>query len=174
MLYVARDKRRPQRHDLGSVLCLRVLDLLPRGTVQVHECRRGERRAPWLAGTPTLALEGGEVLRGHQALEHLQRLAVHLAAERGGGGGGSAKRAAPAPAGPADGLVARAAAPPPADEPGDGLWECTVEEAEDDEDTPRKITQEDMAQLMRGREAGGGGGGMPPGGERPAPEPMRD
>jgi hypothetical protein len=153
MLYVSRDKRKPQQHDLGSVLCLRVLDLLPPGTVAVHECRSGERRAPWLVGTPTLALEGGTVLRGFQALEHLQRLAVQLAEGRGGKKVAPSKRAsstvAPPPP-PRGGESLPPSLPEEGEDMSSGLWETAVAEDEnEDEHFPRKLTQDDLARMQR-------------------------
>lgn len=179
MLYVARDKRIPQRHDLGSVLCLRALELMPPGTIKVHECRPQERRASWLAGTPTLALEGGEVLRGHQALEHLQRLAVQLAETRGGGtgnivsGGGistgnHAPRSASRPQAPT--VSARVTEDSTFDSIDDtGLWD--VAPVEEDTDTgSRKLTQDDMSRIIRMRDEHRMEGST----DRPAPEPVKD
>ena len=177
MLYVARDKRIPQRHDLGSVLCLRALELMPPGTIKVHECRPQERRASWLAGTPTLALEGGEVLRGYQALEHLQRLAVQLAETRGGGKGSGGGRGtgnhAPRSAG-------RTQAPPVSARVTDestfdsiedaGLWDAAPVE-EDTDTEPRKITQDDMSQIMRARDEQRTTSDRP---DLPGPEPVKD
>ena len=63
---------------MGSVLCLRVLDLMPAESVEVRHVGDLPSKPTWLTGTPTLQT-GGEVLRGHQALGHLQRLAVQRA-----------------------------------------------------------------------------------------------
>lgn len=81
-LYVARDKRRQHQHDLGSVLCLNVLDLLPKTSVEVVECIAPMEDAPsWLFGTPTVHFhETDEVYRGHAALSALERAAVDVAA----------------------------------------------------------------------------------------------
>lgn len=80
MLYVARDRKRPERHDLGSILCLQVVGLLPHDVVQVQECTPSNMNLPsWLIGTPTLVVDDDGVLLGHQALTYLQELAVKLA-----------------------------------------------------------------------------------------------
>jgi hypothetical protein len=80
ILYVARDKRHPDRYDLGSTLCMRAIELAPREVAfDVREVHGDTPNKPvWLVGTPTL-LADGEVHRGRHALEHVQRLAVDLA-----------------------------------------------------------------------------------------------
>lgn len=167
MLYVARDRRRPSQHDLGSILCLRVLELLPPGAVQVRESDARDRSA-WLTGTPTLVLDH-EILRGHQALDRLQRLAVDAAAPpppakgRPLGARGAVPPMAQPPAATAA-LLAPQQAPPPArgpeatEEEDDAvslaLWESHIdedEEEENDDALPRKITSDDLARHMSAR-----------------------
>lgn len=161
MLHVARDKRHPARHDLGSVLCLNVLELLPPETVQVREW--DDPRAPrpaWLTGTPTLVTPKDEVFRGHQALAYLQRLAVDMAKATTQPRPSKARPSPPSAANPQQ----REAAPPSVsspptgdDDPEDGgvgsLWETRIVDDATEEDEPtRKITGDDLARAMRARE----------------------
>ena len=75
-LYVARDRRDASRHDLGSILCIRLVDRFVPGMVDIVECHGRHPGMPsWLVGTPTLHAATGEVWRGNQALERLQELA---------------------------------------------------------------------------------------------------
>ena len=163
-LYVARDKRRPDRHDLGSVLCLRVLDLMPAGAVEVHDADALRARPLWLTGTPTLVLDGGDVLGGYEALTHLQRLAVDLARSSSR----PAKRAPQQQAPPPPMAAAVAAVEE------DALWgsSSVVEDDDDGATQDRKLTGDDLARAMRAREearAPPAGGSAPP----PLP-PMSD
>jgi hypothetical protein len=88
ILYVARDKRKPDVPDLGSILCMHVVDEY-KLAVKVMECS-SLRRPNGVVGTPTLVLEG-VVHTGHAALYALQRLAV--ASAPGAGTGSSPRRA---------------------------------------------------------------------------------
>lgn len=152
MLHVARDKRYPTRHDLGSVLCLNVLSLLPPDTVQVREWDDPHAPRPtWLVGTPTLVTPNDEIYRGHQALAYLQRLAVDLAKK--------AKPAATAPSKspPPPKQPAKRTAPrddeEEEEEPAESLWESRIGDGDVEDDEPAgKVTSEDLARAMRARE----------------------
>lgn len=82
-LYVARDRRDARRHDTGSVLCINLCDALRTVDVQIVECPLA-RHPHWLVGTPTLhSHESNDVWRGHEAVAHLQHLALQEAEARG-------------------------------------------------------------------------------------------
>ena len=156
-LYVARDKRCPQRHDLGSVLCMQLANQLPAGAVEVVAVETLASRPAWLQGTPTLVAEAA-MYRGHQALTHLQQLVVEHAAPRKPARAASARQARPAAgqARPAAQPTARPAAPPaqPAEEEMPALWESAMLDEDDDEPpTSRKITSEDLARAVQERAA---------------------
>ena len=155
-LYVARDKRCPQRHDLGSVLCMQLANQLPAGAVEVVAVETLASRPAWLQGTPTLVAEAA-MYRGHQALTHLQQLVVEHAAPRKPARAASARQARPAAgqARPAA-QATRPAAPPaqPAEEEMPALWESAMLDEDDDEPpTSRKITSEDLARAVQERAA---------------------
>lgn len=145
-LYVARDRRRPERHDLGSLLCVHALRLLPPDTVQVTEVTSlSQAHHPaWLTGTPTLVVdEQQQVLRGHQALQYLQDLAVSLP-----------KSSAPPSRAPPSRAPPPTPAPPPRPAPPteeDDPWSVAPVEAQD-EDADRKVTSDDLMRVMRERE----------------------
>lgn len=180
-LYVAADKRQPQRHDVGSILCLRALDLLPASHAPaVRDATAVRPRPQWLVGTPTLRLPDGDTLRGHEAVEHLQRLAVELA--RAEAAAPKTTRPPPRPLAPAPvGLVAARAAPPAAtpplvdddvDDEVDALFASRIaDDGDDDGDVgARKITGDDLARALRAREASAPSG--PPAGAPPPPPPQ--
>lgn len=181
VLYVARDKRRHDRHDLGSVLCLRVLDLMPAASVEVQDADALHARPLWLTGTPTLVLDGGDVLRGYEALTHLQRLAVELArtpplsSTRGDAPQATARRPPPPlqsqqqpPPSPTEAAVAAIEE--------DALWGSQVVAEDDDGAQDHKLTGDDLSRAIQARQqeraaqASGGHGGAPP----PPPPPMSD
>lgn len=172
VLYVARNKRNPSQYDLGSALCLRVLDLIPAELVELRDCdAMRDERPTWLTGTPTLvASSGGNVFRGHQALAQLQRIAVDAAERRGT----PAKPASSTEATSArrngttmpnvqlrDERQSRGTAPAPAQQEGDeeeglpaDLWTSMGDYDNEDEDTStRKITSDDLAKALRERDA---------------------
>lgn len=155
VLYIARDKKDQSRYDLGSALCLRVVDLLPADAVELRDCDVLRDRPTWLTGTPTLvAASGGQVLRGYQALAHLQRAAVEAAERRGGASSQAKKDTKPPPRRQTE----EARRPErPATPPGDGgltddLWESHGIEGHEEVGTVRKMTSDDMANAMRARE----------------------
>ena len=80
VLYVARDRKDPSRYDLGSVLCLRVVDMMPGAPIDVYDCDDMPHERPsWLIGTPTLVADtGGDIYRGMQALNRLQSMSVEM------------------------------------------------------------------------------------------------
>ena len=81
-LYVARDKRWPRRHDVGSVLCLEVADTLG-DALDIVECTSDVASRPgWLVGTPTLATDDG-IFRGHSCFSELLRAALTEARAQG-------------------------------------------------------------------------------------------
>lgn len=203
MLYIARDKRNSTRYDLGSALCLRALEVMPAGTVEVREVDGrtlpASDRPAWLTGTPTLvAASGGDVLRGHEALAQLQHLAVNLAAQRrtatsetGGGGSASARRVlAPnvhlraANAAHRDGAARApshtgAATSDDTDATMPSLWDSQLGgadgEEEDAQEPTRKVTADDLHRAVRERETAlRGGGGAPQQQQPPPPPPFED
>lgn len=153
-LYVARDKRCPQRHDLGSVLCMQLANQLPAGAVEVVAVETLASRPAWLQGTPTLVAESA-MYRGHQAFTQLQQLVVEHAAPQKPARAASARQARAAEqARPAAGRAQPA--PPAEDDALPGLWESTIVEGGEDEDGPmasRKITSEDLARAVQNRAA---------------------
>ena len=81
-LYVARNKRSPSQHDVGSVICLNTVREIPPNHVTVVDCSVMLRRPTYLRGTPTLIDdESGEAWTGHNAIQRLQRLALFHAQE---------------------------------------------------------------------------------------------
>ena len=78
LLYVGSDRANPSRQDVGSVLCLALLDRLAEGTVQVRNASAMARedRPIWLRGTPSLHCEETDSLwTGFEAFSHLQNMA---------------------------------------------------------------------------------------------------
>jgi hypothetical protein len=76
-LYVARDKMKADRHDIGSILCLQVLELMPSRDVKVVDVSNIRSPPIWLTGTPTLVHENSdEVWRGNQALSRMQSMLI--------------------------------------------------------------------------------------------------
>ena len=135
-LYVARERRAPERYDLGSTLCLNVLDLLPEGAIEVVECTPPIAECPtWLIGTPTVHVHSTEdVHRGYAALSALQRLAVEQASKAPAKA--SAKAPAKVPEQPAEDA---------------SVWEMTPDADDEDDVMERKLTREDMDRVMQRR-----------------------
>ena len=144
ILYVAKNKHKPEQHDLGSVLCMRMLEHFPADAVRVQPCDDPSLPRPtWLIGTPTLYSETtGEVWRGHNALDQLQRRAIGLHQTRP-----AVQETRPA-------TVQR---PPSAEvnveehDP-DDLWSSRIVEAEPEDEGPPKLTQEDLSRAIQARE----------------------
>ena len=161
-LYVAHDKRRPERHDMGSVLCLSMLRFLPEGAVAVVDCTTaGAARPSWLRGTPTLTERASHtVWTGHNAHDRLLAFTVqHAAAARNHkntANSGSARRALQSPPG-ASAPQANDIAVGDADgDDGDGdcmtnaaLWDNIPPDADDEDDGDglggnAKLTSDDL------------------------------
>lgn len=147
---------------MGSVLCLRVLQHLPEGHVSVHDARSAVPRPAWLTGTPTLVTDDGAVLRGHEALDHLQHVSVEMAraaAARPTRPPPTRTMMAPAPVG----LVAEKRRPQqPAeaeetvvDDEVSALFASRLDAGDDlgDGQEERKITGDDLARALRERDA---------------------
>ena len=196
ILYVARDKARVDRYHLGSALCLRALELLPRGVVEVHDCTRDppEARPAWLTGTPTVvAASGGDVYRGHHALSHLQYLSVQTAASMSrkptkAKEDAHGRKHQPAPEVQLRDEDAPRRHPSEAEDEEDptsmpGLWDSGLGGHDDDEGdaaalpSSRKLTSDDLAKVVQSREMsaarpvhpGAGGASQPP-----PPPPLDD
>lgn len=83
ILYIAKDKADPTRHDLGSVLCLQQLEKLPANFVEVNECSPTNHPDD-IKGTPTLrSIQHGTFYTGNQALQHLSTMSVSFAEKKG-------------------------------------------------------------------------------------------
>lgn len=172
ILYVARDRRNPNRYDIGSTLCLRLVDMVPQTGVDVYDCEALTNERPsWLIGTPTLVAEsGGDVYRGIQALNRLQTLCLDSArSQQSSSKGDSGKRASTASHGNAAGAVKSTQAaggdvqtnrPPSSmtarsDEGLESLWTAPldIQDAEEEEDMfSKKLTGDDLARASSKRE----------------------
>lgn len=161
-LYVAQSKRRPSQHDVGSVLCLRTMQNVPEGIVQVVRCETLGHRPKFLRGTPTLVdQETQEVYTGHHAVHRMHLLSLFHAERYGRMQSGKEPR--PEQPGP---LSARrtvaedqeAAAPSRAssDDAMD-LWKTAIVEEGVEDDEPsigeRKLTSDDLARVAADRGA---------------------
>ena len=88
-------RNRIGKFDVGSVLCMQIVELMPSGTVEVLNCDaiKREDMPSWLIGTPTLvAASGSDIYRGQHAVMHLQRASVTLASRRAAPGPTDARR----------------------------------------------------------------------------------
>ena len=177
-LYVGRDKSVSTRHDLGSTLCLSMLERWASHTITVHLATdiSPRDRPYWLRGTPTLVDDDGTVTSGFAAYQKITDLA--FAAQR-------PPAASPAASGPQPSArAARAVAEPPSqpspdegDDDLDRMWESQGDlegESEPALGGPSKLSQDDFAQAMMGR-----GGTRPslteaPAGPPPMLEPLKD
>ena len=147
-LYVARDKTKEDRHDLGSILCLQVLELLHARDVKVVDVSNIRSPPIWLTGTPTLVHEHrDEVWRGNQALSRMQSMLVE---------------------GPPAAQKKTISEEPEHD------WGVVVPEQEDEDDESmftKKLTSEDLAAATKKRSST-----IPPVSSAPPPpfEPEKD
>lgn len=152
VLYVARDKQCPQRHDLGSILCMQLANQLPANMVEVVAVETLASRPGWLQGTPTLVAETA-MYRGHQAFTHMQQLTLDHAGRKPATSARAARPAAPQRRGPAE----TAPTAPVAEEEHGGmpeLWESGIVDDDGEDDTQsRKITSEDLARAVQQRAA---------------------
>jgi hypothetical protein len=173
-LFVARDRRDKRRHDVGSVLCLNLLEHLD-DSVRVTEVTRSTRNPPWLVGTPTLHLSTGEILKGHEAVVALQTLALRAAEERGANAPKEKKRSAGIT--PSVNLRPERRAEPERSEPErselersehesiEMLWETQIIEGDEPSEESRKLSGDDLARAMQSRQA-------PAQPDRPPPPPL--
>ena len=163
-LYVAPNKKRPTQHDVGSVLCMKTLQNIPDGVVQVLNCATLSTRPSFLRGTPTLVDDGtNEVYTGHHALHRLQLLSLYHAEQygkaqvsedrrRGDAGGGRHGAVPPPPSRPT-------AAERDDDGGGDisNMWESIIDDANLDEEEEqtlsddRKLTSDDLSRALSDR-----------------------
>ena len=166
-LYVARDKRNRQRHDLGSLLCMQQLTHLPEGFVDVRECSKYDHPQD-VTGTPTLVTDT-EAYTGHMALKQLSLLSVQFAERHGREMATKGSSRPVAPHRPPVAAPPRAPSPPPEETAGvDSLFESQLYDEEVDE-TTRKITGDDLARLNQSREMRAVHQNPPP-----PPAPMKD
>jgi hypothetical protein len=75
VLYVARDKRRPRQYDVGSKLCLELIELMSLDDIEVIECGPRTAVPQWLVGTPTMCVDD-DVMTGSAAVSFLHHMAV--------------------------------------------------------------------------------------------------
>jgi len=163
VLYVARDRKDPSRYDLGSVLCLRVVDMMPGAPIDVYDCDDMPHERPsWLIGTPTLVADtGGDIYRGMQALNRLQSMSVEMVRTTATPKKKEGARQQQPP--PMAAVAMHAAVPSQQQEQydeGEGgglesLWQSPMESSAEDEmeDTfNRKLTSDDLMRLSKGRE----------------------
>lgn len=175
-LWVNHDRSRPSRHDVGSVLCLGLLERCSRLQVEVRTVGHAPRPA-WLTGTPTLwCQETDRIWTGHATYEVLLDRALEEAELRGREAAAkpaAAARPSQRPSNPMPPPPFRAQLPlmagataaddePPSDGPeGDGaegdalgdptLWESSHPEAGDDGTDPPKLSSDDLNRFMRQR-----------------------
>lgn len=146
-LYIAKDKRNHRRHDLGSVLCLKTLQHIPRGEVKTVDCDDLTSRPSFLSGTPTLVDEStGEMYTGHNALDRLQMLSLYHAEQYGASQTNNEPEKPKKRENPVERNVETAET--------DDLWESTID-ATSQEDEPvgeRKLTSDDLARVVSERQ----------------------
>jgi len=171
ILYIAKKKGNMGQHDLGSVLCLNVLRLLPDNHVEVIECESLRSRPTWLVGTPTLIDEdNGEKWEGHNALTRLQTMSVHIAHEQAKPNKKEGSRPQHPPSSNFARQLppitsARLSSPPPAEEENEEneneneevgqMWESTIDENDTEEASTiggNKLTSDDLSSAMSSRQ----------------------
>lgn len=178
MLYVGRDKTTPSRHDLGSTLCLSMLERWKSHTITVHLATdiSPRDRPYWLRGTPTLVDDDGTTT-GFAAYQKLTDLAFAAQASTPSvqTKPQPAARAARAPQTPQ--AVAEAqSTPSPEEDDLDHMWESQGDiegEAAPALGGPSKLSQDDFAKAMMGRERTTGLVESNPG-PPPMLEPLKD
>lgn len=72
-LYIAMSASDGTRYCTGSSLCMRIIQHLPLGTIQVLDCATVRPTPSWLVGTPTLDA-GDELYRGEDAVMKMVQL----------------------------------------------------------------------------------------------------
>lgn len=170
-LWVNHDRSRPSRHDVGSVLCLGLLERCSRLQVEVRTVGHAPRPA-WLTGTPTLwCQETDRIWTGHATYEVLLDRALEeaeLSGREAAAKPAAAARPSRRPSNPMPPPPFRAQMPlmasatgtddePPGDGPEDDalgdptLWESSQPEAGDDGTEPPKLSSDDLNKFMRQR-----------------------
>lgn len=151
-LYVSKDRHHPDRHDLGSILCLNALQLFPPDHAVTVEHVVSRRTAPaWLVGTPTLYdSTTGDNWRGYEALSQLQTMAVQLAQQQKQPPERKGQRGAPPP--PAKRVSAPPAAAETTADDADDMWKPQIDDDDvEDEPAERKLTSEDLSRELNAR-----------------------
>lgn len=154
-LYVARDKRQSSRHDVGSVLCLQLVEAVsPALKVTVHQCDNARDRPPWLTGTPTLHEDNGSKSQGFEAVQRLQTIAMEVAEARGR----DARRKPTATAAQGPSVAARSASVVQSDvavasgNEDDDMWGSRIDDNDEEVPEPRKISADDLARANASRQ----------------------
>lgn len=150
VLYVARDRRVPTRHDVGSVLCLELVDAIAHThPISVVDVSEANARPPGVAGTPTLREASGEQVVGFAAVQRLQAWALEAAEARGRASvAKSKKQGASAP-------PARRPDPPPEDAEATEnaeLWGTRIDDNDVEAADEPKISSEDLARANASRQ----------------------
>lgn len=198
VLYVAKDKKRNSDFCPGSTVCIGMAEFLPKEVIDVRSCDTlrktvGKEGIPtWLTGSPTLVSSyGDEVFRGSQAVRKLHNICVDFAYKQGvsdAGGGGGKKTSTQ--------NKERGGIPPPNlqlrqesrqegkamenvdyDEELEGIWSSEVEKQDgndDDYNLSRKITGDDLARAVAGRQASYAQQQQNPSNPPPPPPPEKD
>lgn len=153
ILFVAKDRRHPSRHDVGSVLCLNLLEFV-REQVRVQMCTKADKPA-WVRGTPTLwNEEHNDVFTGHQAVQMLQKMAFASASAQEQKPATKSPRSTAARRVMSPGLQMRpeetaSAPPPPRDgemHAVDGMWESQIDDdATEEISENKKLLAEDLS-----------------------------
>lgn len=175
-LYVAHDRTRPHRHDVGSVLCLKTVRNLPRGVVTIVECTGAHAARPpsFVRGTPTLVDDTtGQTTTGHDAVHRLHLAALFYAEQHGVERG--RREGAHKCSGGGQVVSARASALATVEEEVEdsSLWTSQIQEEDPADDiSDRKLTSDDFARAIADRRPvpSQGTTGQPP----PPPPPLRD
>jgi len=161
-LFVGRDINMPDQYNLGSRLCLQLVDMVPTQVVTVHEAALAPDNPAWLTGTPTLLVgDSNEVLRGEMALTYLQRLVVTVSRKAADTSERGRKAEPPARANQEEHA--------PAD---DDLWSSQIDDDAEGETVgvSGKVTTEDITRALDARKDRG----VATPTNKPAPTPFKD
>lgn len=142
-LYVAVSASDSTRYCPGSSLCMRIIQHLPLGTIQVLDCATVHPVPSWLTGTPTLDA-GDDLYRGEDAVMKIVQMVVQHS-------NSAAQRREP----PSRKTGGGAADSPNAVESLDDLWTETQPDEDDDDDElngGRKLTSDDLSRAVRQQE----------------------
>ena len=179
-LFLGREAENTQRHNLGSTLCLSVLDRIPSGVVKVEMATDlpPRDRPLWLKGTPTLfRVETQEQFTGFQAFHRLMDVAFEMLAQKPSSVA-SAKKAMAAATSPQSPSLPSSA--PPVEDSGGGLDDMwTSNESEFDSATEdlgsKKMSQDDFTRAMQSMSRTSVPPQKPSGGSAtPLLEPLKD